>query len=357
MKFRIFKNIFKFLFIIAIISIYHKMYINSFTIFLSNEWIFNFNVSQYSSIIRESLLESNQRAKLLTFESTIFSDLPESDFQFKDLKNNLLCMILTDQYEIVNASLTKFLSINLMGISIWKKSKFYRIECELNTHIDADVSVFRLAVVDTRYLSDSIKVLHMQTPLFVNTSFPKAKSVASCVHMLRNLTEQRVNYTMDWIRIQKSIGIAKIRIYSLEKNELLLQRVEKNYKELVEIVDYKTKLNDICHLQLQNKIQNSNSNLYRKLYEDCESAFAKHFLMSDAMVSNSHERLQSNDCFLKFKHNYEFVVNYDIDEFILPRQIESESNSQLIISKVQTSKYNLYEFVKKLSDSYKKKPV
>ena len=98
MKFRTMKNIFKILFIIAIISIYHEMFKNSYTIFLSNKWVFNFNVSQYSSIIRESLLINNQKTKLLTFESTIFSDIPESDFRhFRGLEKNLLCLILTDR--------------------------------------------------------------------------------------------------------------------------------------------------------------------------------------------------------------------------------------------------------------------
>ena len=363
MNIRLFKTIFKIFFLVLLVfvlgNIDHSSLQsnNGYKIFLSKEWIFNWNVSQYSSIMRVSFINNNQTTKLLTFESTIFSDLPEDEFNFKELEKNLSCMILTNRYDIVNASITKLLSINLMSITeaFWKKSKFYRIECELKTNIDADISLFRLAVVNTRYLSNSIKVLHMQTPLFVNTSSPKAKSVASCVHMLRNISEQRVNYTMDWIRIQKSIGIAKIKIYSLEKNELLLKQIENNYKDLVEVIDYNTKLDDICHLELKNKIRNANSNLYSKLYENCQSAFAKHFLMSDTMVSNSHERLQSNDCFLKFKHNYEFVVNYDIDEFILPRQIGL--NSRNCPNSFQTLKYNLYDFVKKLSESYRQKQV
>ena len=326
---------------------------NGFKIFTSNDWIFNWNVSQYSSIIRESKI--NNSTKLLKFETTIFSDLQEDQASLKSLKTYLYCLILTDQNIMVHVKVTRILPIRLMDISVWKKSKFYRIECELNAHINADVKSFRTAVVDTRYLLDSFKVFQMQTPVYVNTSLPKYKAVASCVHMLRNLDEKRVKHTLDWIRIQKKIGIAKIRIYLLEQNELLLRQVKANYQNFVEIVQYKSKFSELCHMQIENRNRNLNSSLFRRLHDDCQSAYEKHFNMSDKMVVNSHERLQSNDCLLKFKYNYEFVVNYDIDEFILPRQMEASSHmscNNSIVLKAQTNKYNIYEFIRKLSDSY-----
>ena len=215
-----------------------------------------------------------------------------------------------------------------------------------------------MAVVDNRYLVDTIEMLHMQTPIYVNTSIPKAKSVASCVHMLRNITEKRVDYILDWIKIQKNIGVAKIRIYLMEKNELLLRKIGMSYKSLVDIINYKTEMSELCQVQLKNKIQNPNSSLFARLYDNCVSSFEKHFNLTDIMVLNSHERLQSNDCFLKFKHNYEYVVNYDIDEFILPRRLGNYSNnSSCFASKSQKAKYNLYEFIKNISDSYQKKQV
>ena len=344
--------------VITILTDYSVNQIFAPQIFLSSEWIFNLNVSQYSSIIRESKM--NNKIKQLKFETTIFSDIQEDQASFKSLQKNLNCVILTDQNIMVYLNVLHILPITLMSISVWKKSKFYRIECEFNAHINADVRSFRMAVVDTRYLSDSLKVIQMQTPVYVNTSLPKFKAVASCVHMLRNLDETRVKHTLDWIRIQKTIGIAKIRIYLMEKNQLLLQQVKANYQNFVEIVEYKTQFSELCHMQIENKNQNLNSSLFNQFYEDCESAFVKHFNMSDEMVSNSHERLQSNDCLLKFKYNYEFVVNYDIDEFILPRQMSSPShincnNSNAL--KAQTYKYNIYEFIRKLSDSYMMKQV
>ena len=362
-KLRFLKNILK-------ITIFYLIISNAYTFFThhhrsydfvlsSNEWIFNCNISQYSSIVRESLVDNN-RSKLFTFESTIVSDLPEHLLNNSQLEKNLKCAISTDRNKIVYTNLTQFLSISLMPISIWKKSQFYRVECELNAGLDANISVFKMAVVDTRYLVDSVHVLHMQTPIYVNTSRPKAKAVASCVHMLRNLTEERVHYILDWLNIQKNIGVAKVRIYLMETNELLLQNIETNYKHLVEIVDYKTELPELCHLQLKNKIQNPNSDLLAKLYDNCVSSFEKHFNMTDMMVSNSHERLQSNDCFLKFKYNYEFVVNYDIDEFILPRHLGYYSNSSdFLASQVRNFKfkYNFYEFIRNISDSYQKKQV
>ena len=357
----IFKLIIVILTCTILFSIYQFFILpNNFEEFTTNEWIFNCNVSQYSSIMRETLADNN-RSKLIKFESTIFSDLAANLHQ--NLDKNLQCAILTDKKEKVYSNLTNFLSISLMGISVWKKSRFYRVECELKVPANANTRLFKMAIVDTRYLADSVKMLHMQAPMIVNTLLPKSKSIASCVHMLRDLNEKRVNHTLHWIKIQKIIGIAKIRIYLMEQNELLLQQVEKNYKDLVEIVVYNTKLNQLCDFQLKNKIQNSNSEFFNKLYDNCVSSVEKHFNMQDLMVSNSHERLQSNDCFLKFKYIYEYVVNYDIDEFILPRQIELDySNSQdcklnSIASKVQISKYSLYNFVKSITTNSHKNQV
>ena len=320
-KIRYLRNMFKIIILYLIISnayeffTYHRRKFDF--VLSSNEWIFNCNISQYSSIVHESLIDNN-RSKLFTFESTIFSDLPAHLLNNNQLKKNLICVILTDRNETVYTNLSNFLSISLMPISIWKKSQFYRVECELNVNLNANISVFKMAVVDNRYLVDTIEMLHMQTPIYVNTSIPKAKSVASCVHMLRNITEKRVDYILDWIKIQKNIGVAKIRIYLMEKNELLLRKIGMSYKSLVDIINYKTEMSELCRVQLKNKIQNPNSSLFARLYDNCVSSFEKHFNLTDIMVLNSHERLQSNDCFLKFKHNYEYVVNYDIDEFILP---------------------------------------
>ena len=214
------------------------------------------------------------------------------------------------------------------------------------------------------------QVLHLQTPVYVNRSALRRKAVAHCVHMLRHLNEKRFTHLIDWIRIQKSIGIAHIKIYLIEWNEQLRRTVAAKFKDLVQVIDYKIDLTSICQLEINNKNFYKNSRLYQQLYANCEAAYYKHFNMSIDIVSNKHEQFQSNDCLLKFKYEYEFVSNYDIDEVIFPRRFEwqqlmhqhlsnvsCERNINKFIAKFEASQYNVYDFVMDLSNTYSFKVI
>ena len=42
--------------------------------------------------------------------------------------------------------------------------------------------------------------------------------------------------------------------------------------------------------------------------------------------------INTNDCYMKFRHEYEYVTNYDIDEIIFPR-LHSTNSFEIIDKK------------------------
>ncbi len=89
----------------------------------TDDWVFNYNVSQYSSIIhikRESAF----------IESLIFMDIAEKDLTSFYLNNNLKCLVLTKDNKLRLEIPTSIKKINLMPIEYWPKSLIYRIECQ-----------------------------------------------------------------------------------------------------------------------------------------------------------------------------------------------------------------------------------
>ena len=87
-------------------------------------------------------------------------------------------------------------------------------------------------------------MINWQIPEFKDRSLLKKQSVGHCVHMLRSLSEKRIGDIMKWIKIQRSIGIAQIRIYVIEDHRRLAQQILpinlEMKREFVQIVEYNT---------------------------------------------------------------------------------------------------------------------
>ena len=70
--------------------------------------------------------------------------------------------------------------------------------------------------------------------------------------------------------------------------------------------------------------------------------------MTKQFTLNAHERINTNDCYLKFKHQYELVTNLDLDEIIFPRQKNVMTSFELNnMSRVDSPNYNIYNYAKK----------
>jgi hypothetical protein len=96
-------------------------------------------------------------------------------------------------------------------------------------------------------------------------------------------------------------------------------------------------------------------------YYNCAQSHKKHFFVSDGYVFNSHERLQTNDCLLRLKHEYQYVTNYDVDEIIFPRKKKfnretslkcSLNESSMDIKPDQVQLYNIYDYTVGLDGLY-----
>ncbi len=90
-------------------------------------------------------------------------------------------------------------------------------------------------------------------------------------------------------------------------------------------------------------------------YYNCKKAYHKHFNSSDSLVNNSHERLQSNDCLLRYSFEYQYVTNYDVDEVIIPRSkkfyrdlISYPSNNDSLNTRLDQP-VNIYDYTASLA--------
>lgn len=114
-----------------------------------------------------------------------------------------------------------------------------------NTYFGDDLYLTMSGTLVVASNSDQIsifQVINWQIPQTIRHEGPKKKSVAHCVHMLRNLDIKRLKDINIWLKIQKSIGMAKIRMYvtTLQDASNLSKEVLKlNYTDFVEVVYYK----------------------------------------------------------------------------------------------------------------------
>jgi hypothetical protein len=329
-----------------------------------NEWIFNFNVTQYSSII------STDKENNLIVESLIFYDHLEN---WNYRKENTKC-VLNSNEDLIELESFEVMDIALMGIGFFPKA-FCRIKCKLNKGIlnENQRKQVKVAIIDKKYFSyfntqfnRSKNLLTFQKPFYFNQLIPKKKQVANCVHMVTNLDKNdRLKKLSDWIDVMYKIGYAKIKLYlyNVSKTiENVLSKRQKDYKMgFLELVNYKTDSNELCQYSTEKLNKKPDSKLYQFLHSNCLSAFDKHFRMSDLMVYNSHERMISNECLQSFRYEYEFVTNYDFDEIIFPRLHDTDNfnyanldnvKENKLISREELKKYQIYDYAKKLQNKY-----
>ena len=93
---------------------------------------------------------------------------------------------------------------------------------------------------------------------------------------------------------------------------------KKNYQDFVKIVDYKMDLDAVCETQIILLQNNSDSKLFRQMFDHCKSICNKHFNKSEDIIIEVHGGINTNVCLTHYRHRYQFVTNYDFDELIIP---------------------------------------
>lgn len=83
-----------------------------------------------------------------------------------------------------------------------------------------------------------------------NKTTKKKKAIAHCVHMLRNLDESRLGKLFDWLRLQKSVGYDKIRLYAYRVDELVREQIRRFDTNLIEMTTHDIEFESVCRYQI-----------------------------------------------------------------------------------------------------------
>jgi hypothetical protein len=103
--------------------------------------------------------------------------------------------------------------------------------------------------------------------------------------------------------------------------------------------------------------QNRSSTVRNYLLDNCRSYVKVFFDAKNEKVVNSHEIVCLNDCLMNFKYEYEFMTNYDFDEFIFPRKFKTDDyerydSFKCAENKRKIAKYNIYDYASELVSTY-----
>jgi hypothetical protein len=332
-----------------------------FKVFGPNEWIFNFNVSQYSSII------SGDFDKDIFIESLFLFDVAKNYF---NLLNDLRCFIKINE-QVWLLKLDDLLGVD--GVQILYYSNFlWKARCKIEKNIHKNkFSDINVAIIDVSYFEYYIKkfdrkdsLLTVQQPNYINISIDKYKQVANCVHMLTRIDDSRFVIIKNWIQIQQQIGYSKIRFYTYHVNKKYIKLLQEiNSNNFIELINYPVLFEDICNWHIKQYEKNPESKLAIFLLNNCERAHDLHFQLTDEQIYYSHERMNTNDCLLKYKYTYEYLTNYDIDEIIFPRFLSTNSFENLfddqttcksvkLMDESKLKQYNIYDYIESLFKKY-----
>lgn len=321
--------------------------INSTNTFLSTEWIINGIVTQYSSV---ASLNLNRQVDI---ESLVFVDTNTQNEN--ELSQTINCLIKIDNnYLVLNTSILRIrLNPNKYNVSF-----MWRVKCTLKTKEHKYLfDRILVSILDSEWsfnFNKKLDYILFQKPSFYNQMIPKIKSIANCVHMVYAIDKNKLNRILNWIQIQKEFGLNKIKFYFWQVDEYIKKEILKENFDFVQIVEYKTNFDQVCHWFINKLKQYPNSDHYKQAYDYCSKAYQRFFDLNDVKVKANHKRVCSNDCLFNFKYSYEYVTNYDFDEFIFPRYFNT--NLSLDFKKANNQQnnltYNLYSYAKKLTNIY-----
>lgn len=146
------------------------------------------------------------------------------------------------------------------------------------------------------------------------------------------------------------------------KNEIL----DKN-KNFIEFRSLETKFNDVCKYLLKNVKLYPNNSFFNRELNFCTENYKKFIdgYLNDLSIEFAVNSVNMNDCLFNAKYEYDYLTNYDFDEFILPRKYptseyltikpELDSNcSNFINSSLKQDNKNIVIYANKLLAKYGK---
>lgn len=227
----------------------------------SGEWIVNPRVAQYGAYLK--LYD-----RCIELETLTLFDYAFTSEMYIRSRVKLVVRLADEEFAIANIERT-FRRKLFSG-----EDNSLRYMWQLTTSVNLNSSGYRgdidkiaVAVIDVDELQQLIRaqqqnsgsvtnlnsliVFHKPVVLVDSPSLPiKKKAVAHCVHMLRSLNNVRLGWLYDWLRLQKSVGYDKIRLYTFQVSNVTIENIRSFDPDLIEInvvdIDFKT----ICKYQI-----------------------------------------------------------------------------------------------------------
>ncbi len=296
----------------------------------SRKWIFNGIILQFSAILFQGTTNSYIEAIILSLNNDIEKHPHIKCAVFSNLNNSFLA------YETV---IEKFM-MDRYG------AKIFRIKCNVAKALAFHENI-SISILETNATIKNGTIMFAQLPTVVSEKgLTLRKAIINCVHMLRNVDFESYKRISNWLVLQQAIGIDKIRFYDINTNKTYVNQIKSDHPTFVEFVNYQYNINDSCHWLESYGLQN------------CAKKYGGYFV---DQLENLHERLVMNDCLYHAKYTHEWLINYDIDDFIFPRSITFDGNfSQKVLlnqhdpenctvkNSKMPEKYSLYDFVQGL---------
>jgi hypothetical protein len=231
-----------------------------------------------------------------------------------------------------------------------------RVVCKLepNEYPNSTLAQIYVAVlIEQEYPNLKSDKIYFQEPKFYNRSIPKLNSILNCVHTLSIDNNARYHNILNWIQINKAMGVGKIQFCSIDYNSSYNPKLEKKFESFVEVIYHEINLTRIC------------ANL-NDTDPSCMTTFVRAY-NDFYQLHGWYDKVCTNDCFLNYKYVYKYVSNYDIDDLIFPRKYSTFFSQTLNLntsncSEVYTefaqnkdnSVYSVYDYIQRLEQKHGK---
>ncbi|CAF0821584.1 unnamed protein product [Brachionus calyciflorus] len=237
---------------------------------LNHEWTNNGDVTQYSSVIA---LHSD---RTLTIETI--------NYLYNEDPNNLKC-ILKNENNWFQLEPIEILPITLMSTARGVYN-LYKVTCKLNQILDnkAKILVATIKSENFKSIQNFVNYLNFQRPNFYDATMPKKDAIINCVHMVSNLNTIRLRSLLNWIKIQKSIGYDKVKLYTYYVSDEIKERILRKNRQFVEFIDFTTNFNDTCKYAIKMRDTNPGNSVYEEIFKNCERNYKKFFEKHDFIL-------------------------------------------------------------------------
>jgi hypothetical protein len=299
-------------------------------VFPSNTMLINKNLLHYSTVISWSGPNSS-----LVIEALLY-------FKVTPSHTDLRCAVRLNKTFVLFKPVLSMIEIERSGHGI------YRVNCTLESS-DLEIEDFYrilVGVVDSRKYSvqnqDDI-LYHIAN--FCNKTLPKKKTLMNCVHNMHAIDEERSNEVITWLRILQGMGYDKVRIYAVHYENPFVLNFTKLFPGYVEMIPHEYNITRACSIVKPEDQQS------------CIDTFGGHL-----GILGLREKTSTNDCLMNYKHVYKYMTNFDIDEIIFARRLETGYHQKIDVSNPQKCSqvyenlakepFNMYDYCEALTKKF-----